>query len=457
MLDQTRLKSQCRNGLASFRRRKRSLRKWIRRTIWSSSRLPSSLLLLRLHHSVQTRRESRGVYRSIGSRGNSLVSPSCALFPAHHRLTLLAEIVVEGYTSYRASTFCSLLNGEAVTLHRTKPPPTDKAIKKGKEDTIVRFKNAKGVEVGRVVEIEAEWISRLLDLGMASFAGVAIDVPVKFQSGTFLLYPSEKSELRWGGFVGDTVVLSLKPTIFRKAFHNPNLDAPTLPKPSNKNSGLKQPFPEDAAKETAFESMLAQRKNALNALFDRTNLLPIQDSAPGAIVLGGGAKGKGKSARGLLEKYDAVQKKVKKQEGVDIAAAEGLESEEGIDGDGELIDQNALNLVYSKAKKNDAFLPEMDPPQSFKLELRQYQKQALRWMSGMEGIEQEGEGIDGREVSMHPLWEEYRFPASDDTFYYNPYSGELSLEFPRASKKCRGGILADGEYFPVLSTRGHPH
>ena len=204
--------------------------------------------------------------------------------------------------------------------------------------------------------------------------------------------------------------------------------------------------------------MLAQRKNALNALFDRTNLLPIQDSAPGAIVLGGGAKGKGKSARGLLEKYDAVQKKGKKKEGsVDIAAAEGLESEEGIDGDGEPIDQNALNLVYSKAKKNDAFLPEMDPPQSFKLELRQYQKQALRWMSGMEGIEQEGEGSDGREVSMHPLWEEYRFPASDDTFYYNPYSGELSLEFPRASKKCRGGILADGEYSPVLSTREHAH
>jgi hypothetical protein len=27
-------------------------------------------------------------------------------------------------------------------------------------------------------------------------------------------------------------------------------------------------------------------------------------------------------------------------------------------------------------------------------------------------------------------------------FYFNPYSGELSLTFPRAEKKCRGGILA---------------
>lgn len=27
-------------------------------------------------------------------------------------------------------------------------------------------------------------------------------------------------------------------------------------------------------------------------------------------------------------------------------------------------------------------------------------------------------------------------------FYFNPYSGELSLIYPRAERKCRGGILA---------------
>jgi DNA repair protein RAD5 len=42
---------------------------------------------------------------------------------------------------------------------------------------------------------------------------------------------------------------------------------------------------------------------------------------------------------------------------------------------------------------------------------------------------------DAREdMSMHPLWEEYRFPSKpdgsgdvtmeDEPFYYNPYSGE---------------------------------
>jgi DNA repair protein RAD5 len=28
-------------------------------------------------------------------------------------------------------------------------------------------------------------------------------------------------------------------------------------------------------------------------------------------------------------------------------------------------------------------------------------------------------------------------------FFWNPYSGELSLEFPRAENTARGGILAD--------------
>ena len=28
-------------------------------------------------------------------------------------------------------------------------------------------------------------------------------------------------------------------------------------------------------------------------------------------------------------------------------------------------------------------------------------------------------------------------------FYFNPYSGELSLEYPKAQRNCKGGILAD--------------
>ena len=32
--------------------------------------------------------------------------------------------------------------------------------------------------------------------------------------------------------------------------------------------------------------------------------------------------------------------------------------------------------------------------------------------------------------------------ADEKLFYFNPYSGELSLKFPKAEMNCRGGILA---------------
>jgi DNA repair protein RAD5 len=73
-------------------------------------------------------------------------------------------------------------------------------------------------------------------------------------------------------------------------------------------------------------------------------------------------------------------------------------------------------------------------------------------------------------TAIHPLWQEsvdqypavrldltpahrFVFPSEPTTgvidltmversFYFNPYSGELSLEFPKAEIKCPGGILA---------------
>ena len=32
--------------------------------------------------------------------------------------------------------------------------------------------------------------------------------------------------------------------------------------------------------------------------------------------------------------------------------------------------------------------------------------------------------------------------ADDKPFYFNRYSGELSLDYPKAERNCRGGILA---------------
>lgn len=83
--------------------------------------------------------------------------------------------------------------------------------------------------------------------------------------------------------------------------------------------------------------------------------------------------------------------------------------------------------------------------------LRPYQKQSLYWMLRKEKDLKN----DVREASMHPLWEEYSWPTKDaddkdviqvngqPSFYVNPYSGEMSLDFPVQEQHCLGGILAD--------------
>jgi DNA repair protein RAD5 len=65
-----------------------------------------------------------------------------------------------------------------------------------------------------------------------------------------------------------------------------------------------------------------------------------------------------------------------------------------------------------------------------------------------------------RELSLHPLWEEYTFPIDESDamaaselveageafskFYFNPYTGHLSLTFQRASRGARGECRAAG-------------
>jgi DNA repair protein RAD5 len=119
--------------------------------------------------------------------------------------------------------------------------------------------------------------------------------------------------------------------------------------------------------------------------------------------------------------------------------------------DGQELEQDQLDALYRKAQSFDFYTPEAEPPESFAMTLRPYQKQSLHWMLGKE----KDLKSEVREASMHPLWEEYAWPTKDaddkdvlqvegqSTFYVNPYSGEMSLEFPAQEQHCLGGILAD--------------
>ncbi|BGP07126.1 DNA helicase rad5 [Rhodotorula toruloides] len=311
------------------------------------------------------------------------------------------EVFVSGFALASSSTFVKLRPGEAITVNRSKPSnPTNAAAKKSSaskkklEHDVVGFRNEKGIEVGRIVREDAAWLAKLLDHDLLRVTGYCVACPEKFRSG-------------------DDMQLSLSISLARNAFVDPNTSAPE-PISQLINTAGKKGFLDDL-KETNREKLLRERKKALNTLFDKADLHPyIED---GNMPTGTQSK------RAMLDKME-------KRTGV------GDEEEE------DELNEIQLNLVYSKAIKNDASLPERDPPDTFALTLRPYQKQALRWMAAMETGEEQAR----KSLSMHPLWEKYLFPGSKDEkdcFYYNPYSGELSLVFPKASTKCRGGILAD--------------
>ncbi|KZS91640.1 hypothetical protein SISNIDRAFT_456554, partial [Sistotremastrum niveocremeum HHB9708] len=300
-----------------------------------------------------------------------------------------------------------------------------KPMKKEK-NAIMRFENTKRIEIGRFPPAVSEWMAKLIDLDVIHFQGcTVVDCPPKLRLGSHIL-------------------LSIKVFIQPSAFKNHITIDDDAPRAA---------FQED--KETDSEKSLRARKAALLALFKTVGLRPNKSSALG------------KSAAQLQE--DDMEKMVKmtnEPKTPDRLSSAEASDDEGINGltdaeddvavdeenDEEELTDNQLNVIYRKAQQNDQSMLEMEPPPEFALTLRGYQKQALHWMSSMEL------GTAGREVqSLHPLWEEYIFPPEpgddglidltfeeeDNYFYFNPYSGELTLDFPRSERTCRGGILAD--------------
>ncbi|KAI0931359.1 hypothetical protein AcW1_001224 [Taiwanofungus camphoratus] len=293
------------------------------------------------------------------------------------------------------------------TMLRVQP---SKAIKK-KQDLVVRLTNKKGFEFGRLPQDVSTWVSKLLDLDIVDFRGsTMIDCPATLHSGADL-------------------IVSLSVYIKASAF-----------KPSGTSSDEKVRVMFNEGQETASEQLLRERKASLLSLFDIVGLKP--------------RKGNGfaRKPHGDLDQKDLelltqrAATRGKKPIKTEIVG-DGEEVE--VESEGEELSDNELNLIYKRAQQNDQQLGEMEPANTFTLKLRGYQKQALLWMHSIEMGARSARG----EQSMDPLWKEYLFPpepsqgivdltTDDKVFYFNEYSGELSLEFPKAERKCRGGILA---------------
>ncbi|KAJ3556710.1 hypothetical protein NM688_g1873 [Phlebia brevispora] len=292
-----------------------------------------------------------------------------------------------------------------------RPPP---AKPKKKQNLVVRLATKSGFEFGRLPHEVASWVSKLLDLDIVDFHGsTVIDCPANLHSGA-------------------EIIVSLSVYLKAAAF--------TPPKPAA-DEGPRHIYNE--GQETLSEQVLRERKAALVHLFDILDIRPLKNSG----YLQKDPKALSHDDLVLLTQRHTKHDKSKKAVKTEIVGdGEEVEVEE----DEEELNTNELNLIYKKAQRNDNNLGEMEPYETFTLNLRGYQKQALLWMYSLET------GIESArlENTMHPLWKKYVFPfdpshevidlTEEEYFYFNEYSGELSLTMPKAERTFKGGILADG-------------
>lgn len=354
-----------------------------------------------------------------------------------------------GVAAWATRSGSSLLrHGEAAKIERTKIKPLVKVGRGGKAiqpskataarmrtDIIVRFTNAKGEEVGRLPKETAAWVSTLMDQKVCRFEGTCVFAEDRVR-------------------VNDTIYLQLRCSLLKRAFEADNF---VKPENNNRTTGI---FEE---KETSEEKELRLRQVALVNLFDEINLHPVTVNDTTAKHKREGIL----QAAEIAEQYDKEDEdkrsKTTQNGGSSPSEAEAEEIEEGKE-----LEQDQLDTLYKKAQSFDFDTPTNEPTDTFIMDLRKYQKQALHWMMSKE----KDEKSEKLEISMHPLWEEYHWPTKDmddnevpgvanqDSFYVNPYSGELSLEFPLQEQHCLGGILADemglGKTIEMLSLM-HSH
>ncbi|KZT62310.1 hypothetical protein CALCODRAFT_426276 [Calocera cornea HHB12733] len=336
--------------------------------------------------------------------------------PASFTSAHIGTLIVQAYATTSGTGYAS--PGELLSFERPKQTTAaakkarqasikdmmggGKAKAKEKENTIVRFRNVRGFEVGRLPSDLTKSLTPLLDASppMISLSGTVIDAPTRLS-------------------VGAEIVLSLRVSLTPAAFKRRPL--PTESSEERKTFGWGE------GKETDEEREMKARKAGIGELFKLCELRPKVKPAVGA----------------WKEEGDVQEKKAgKKERKTEMVEETGEE----VELEGEELNDGQLKVIYKKAQSADRKLPFMEPAESFALELRPYQKQALHWMYTLETTS----SYATNSGSLHPLWEEYEFPLEEGKmfhgkaipFWYNPYSGELSLEFVPAGGAGRGGILA---------------
>lgn len=336
--------------------------------------------------------------------------------PAHSPTPEARYIGAFGAEGFALCNGTNLLkHGDTLLLQRQKSVPLQNSALRGRQkkvDTIVRFTSTNGKELGRLSKETSSWMSTLIDQKVCRFEGTCVYAPDRLR-------------------MNETVFLQIKCSLLRSAF-----GGRVFQLPDNRSTRF---FEQE---ETDEETNLRLRQVALVRLFQEINLLPVRGNAAAA----------SNYRKGLLEAAELAEKEQGGSGSSDKAKGTGPSSPDSDDNeDGKELEQDQLDALYKKAQSFDFSTPEAEPADTFALTLRPYQKQSLYWMMAKERDQKDKQ----REKSMHPLWEEYSWPTKDHddkdlplfpeqpSFYLNPYSGDISLEFPQQEQHCLGGILAD--------------
>ncbi|KAI7905546.1 SNF2 family N-terminal domain-containing protein [Cokeromyces recurvatus] len=321
----------------------------------------------------------------------------------------IGDLVITGWSLYKGKS--PVKEGDVITIVRDNTAGLGK--KNGNQ--IVRF-TANGRELGRLPRDVANYMSILLDQQLCLFEGTIVWCPPILQ-------------------IGEDMILLIKCYLLPTAMQSMNSPTTQTKKLKQKNS-------------TTIHDISQSRKLALLRMFRQLGLKPVRSSIQRINVVGE------EDSRNLLlqtltakESEDKLSSTTSHNEGI----MEDDEEEE------KEVTDDQLDTIYEKAQVFDSQIKPADQPATMAIELKEYQKRALAWMIAKESYDLDDNDIDMR--SMHPLWEEYNFPGdfADEHrfFYFNPYSGEISLEFPEANKQERGGILADemglGKTIEILS------
>jgi DNA repair protein RAD5 len=265
--------------------------------------------------------------------------------------------------------------GDVVKFERSKPAKVDPDVKKKatkKDNILVRFRNPKGFEVGRLAEADAAWVAKLLDLDMANITGRVVDCPAALYTGCDVMLSVRVD-------IHDSAFQSIEPEVHHSATPEPAKKRPRLDSDDSSSSGKNKDAKGKAKaatgknkdkagaakpkagfyaelKENEQEKRLRERKVSLNRLFSAVNLRPIASSS-----LLKSHKDKDRTeTRDILEHFDgpaerAVKDKDKDAKGKGKAKAELVDEEDGMEG--EELDKKVVSAVYAKATMNDLRLP----------------------------------------------------------------------------------------------------